>query len=48
MRVSRLEKEGNMDEKKTETFTYLDLGFPIRLIDVPMRKIMGEWVFIGR
>ena len=33
-----------MDEKKIETFIYLDLGFPIQLIDVPMRKIMGEWV----
>lgn len=30
-------------EKKIETFTYTDLGFPIELIDVPMRKILGEW-----
>lgn len=33
-----------MSEKKIETFTYYDLGFPIELIDAPMRKIMGEWV----
>lgn len=32
-----------MTEKKIETFIYRDLGFPIQLIDVPMRKIMGEW-----
>lgn len=33
-----------MIEKKIETFTYTDLGFPIELIDAPMRKIFGEWV----
>ena len=33
-----------MTEKKIETFTYTDLGFPIVLIDAPMRKILGEWV----
>lgn len=33
-----------MDEKKIETFIYEDLGFPIQLIDVPMKKILGEWV----
>lgn len=33
-----------MIEKKNETFTYLDLGFPIELIDAPMRKFLGEWV----
>ena len=33
-----------MTEKKIETFTYTDLGFPIQLIDVPMRKVLGEWV----
>lgn len=32
-----------MIEKKNETFMYTDLGFPIQLIDVPMRKILGEW-----
>lgn len=33
-----------MTEKKIETFIYEDLGFPIQLIDVPMKKIMGEWI----
>lgn len=33
-----------MIETKIETFTYTDLGFPIVLIDAPMRKILGEWV----
>jgi len=29
--------------QQTETFTYNDLGFPIQLIDVPMKKILGDW-----
>lgn len=33
-----------MNETKIETFIYNDLGFPIELIDTPMKKIMGEWV----
>lgn len=33
-----------MTEKRTETFTYTDLGFPIELVDAPMTKILGEWV----
>lgn len=33
-----------MIEKKTESFTYTGLGFPIQLIDVPMKKTFGEWV----
>lgn len=33
-----------MAEKKLETFTYKDLGFPIQLIEAPMKKILGEWV----
>jgi DNA-binding transcriptional regulator YiaG len=33
-----------MTEKKVETFTYTDLGFPIELIDAPMKKVFGEWV----
>lgn len=33
-----------MAEKKIETFTYRALGFPIQLVDAPMRKILGEWV----
>lgn len=31
--------------KKRETFVYEGLGFPIRLINVPMRKVLGEWAF---
>lgn len=31
--------------KKIETFIYEGLGFPIRLINVPLRKVYGEWVF---
>lgn len=33
-----------MANQKIETFIYEDLGFPIQLIDVPMQKILGEWV----
>lgn len=33
-----------MKNKKTETFIYEGLGFPIELIDVPMKKLLGEWV----
>lgn len=33
-----------MTEKKIETFIYEDLGFPIELVGVPMKKIFGEWV----
>jgi DNA-binding transcriptional regulator YiaG len=31
-------------EKKQETFVYEGLGFPVELIDCPMKKMMGEWV----
>lgn len=31
-------------EKKKETFIYEGLGFPIELIDTPMKKMLGEWV----
>lgn len=31
-------------KKKTETFIYEGLGFPIELIDTPMKKVFGEWV----
>jgi DNA-binding transcriptional regulator YiaG len=30
-------------ETKRESFIYEGLGFPIRLINVPMKKIFGEW-----
>lgn len=31
-------------ERKKETFIYKGLGFPIKLIDTPMKKVFGEWV----
>jgi len=31
--------------KKIETFIYEGLGFPIRLVNAPLKKIYGEWVF---
>ncbi|MDB6080842.1 MAG: hypothetical protein JWO53_114 [Chlamydiia bacterium] len=33
-----------MSEKKRDTILYNGLGFPIRLINVPMRKAYGEWI----
>lgn len=30
-------------ETKRESFIYEGLGFPIRLINVPMKKVFGEW-----
>jgi DNA-binding transcriptional regulator YiaG len=33
-----------VNKRKKETFIYKGLGFPIRLIDVPMKKMVGEWV----
>ena len=32
-----------MKNKKKETFVFEGLGFPIKLIDVPMKKMLGEW-----
>lgn len=32
-----------MSERKVETFIYHDLGFPIKLINAPMKKVLGEW-----
>ncbi len=32
-----------MKNRKTETFIYEGLGFPIKLINVPMKKVFGEW-----
>lgn len=29
--------------RKRDTFIYEGLGFPIRLINVPLRKVFGEW-----
>ncbi len=31
-------------ERKKETFIYKGLGFPIELIDTPMKKVFGEWI----
>jgi len=31
-------------EKKHETFVYEGLGFPVELIDCPLKKVFGEWV----
>jgi DNA-binding transcriptional regulator YiaG len=31
-------------QRKKETFIYEGLGFPIELIDTPMKKVFGEWV----
>jgi len=33
-----------MKDKKRETFIYEAFGFPVKLINVPMRKIVGEWI----
>ena len=33
-----------MKDRKRETFIFRGLGFPIKLVNVPMRKMVGEWV----
>lgn len=33
-----------MTERKRETFTYNGLGFPIVLVNAPLRKAYGEWI----
>lgn len=33
-----------MANQKLETLIYEDLGFPVQLVDVPVRKRLGEWV----
>jgi DNA-binding transcriptional regulator YiaG len=33
-----------MRDKKNSTILYEGLGFPIYLINVPMRKVFGEWI----
>ena len=32
-----------MKNKKISTFIYEGLGIPVKLINVPMKKILGEW-----
>ena len=34
----------DMAKTKKETFIWEDLGFPIRLVNVPMKQVFGEWV----
>ncbi|MBS0620665.1 MAG: hypothetical protein JSS61_04315 [Verrucomicrobia bacterium] len=31
-------------QRKKQTFIYEGLGFPIELIDAPMKKVFGQWV----
>ena len=33
-----------MKETKKNTFLWEGLGFPIRLVNVPMRKVFGDWI----
>lgn len=33
-----------MKETKRDTFIWEGLGFPIRLMNVPMKKVFGEWI----
>lgn len=41
----RIYRKTMKNNKKVETFVYEGLGFPIKLINAPMRKVYGEWVF---
>ena len=31
-------------ERKKETFIFEGLGFPLELVDAPMKKVFGEWI----
>lgn len=31
-------------DRKTKTFVFHGLGFPITLVNTPMRKVLGEWI----
>jgi DNA-binding transcriptional regulator YiaG len=31
-------------DRKVKTFVYEGLGFPITLVNTPMRKVFGEWI----
>lgn len=33
-----------MKNKKVKTFIFHGLGFPVTLINAPMRKVFGEWI----
>lgn len=32
-----------MKDRKSKTFIFTGLGFPIKLINAPMKKVFGEW-----
>lgn len=32
-----------MKDRKTDTFVYKGLGIPVKLVNVPMKKVLGEW-----
>jgi DNA-binding transcriptional regulator YiaG len=32
-----------MEKKKRKTFIFEALGIPIKLVNVPMKKVLGEW-----
>ena len=32
-----------MKERRIETFIFNGLGFPVKLVNVPMKKVLGEW-----
>jgi DNA-binding transcriptional regulator YiaG len=32
-----------MKNRKTSTFIFEGFGFPVKLINVPMKKVLGEW-----
>ncbi len=32
-----------MEDRKQETFIFEGLGFPVKLINAPMKKVFGEW-----
>jgi DNA-binding transcriptional regulator YiaG len=34
-----------MNKTKKKTLIFEGLGFPIRLVNVPLKKVYGEWVF---
>jgi DNA-binding transcriptional regulator YiaG len=36
--------KGDIMDTKIDTFLYEDLGFPIMLVNAPLRKVYGEWV----
>ncbi len=35
--------KSSVKERKIKTFIYKGLGIPIKLINVPMKKVLGEW-----